>query len=178
MGRMNKPLDPNVIPLVEYFNENGLTTWMSCEGHNRLYQSMFWISFAHTVTDEDIRSFQRLRTNKNGGFCSCGRFSKRMITGPCGEIFRWEYSAASIEAANEDLRNWRSNEKDCDWCIGGAADLVYGEDKSISCEIDKDTGEMIVYIRGEKSASRIVKYCPMCGRRIGVLKSLNVEELV
>lgn len=76
-----------------------------------------------------------------------------------------------MERVNEDLRNWRLNEKGCDWCIGGAADLVYGEDKSISCDIDKDTGKMTVYIRGEERASRTVKYCPMCGRRIGTLKS-------
>lgn len=172
MERVNKPLDldPGVIPLVEYFNENGLTTNMSCEGHNRLYMSMFWISFAHTVTDEDIRSFQRLRVNKHGSFCSCGRFSKRMFIGPCGENFRWEYHAATIEAANEDLRNWCLNEKGCDWCIGGANDLVYGKDGSVSCDIDRDTGEMAVYIRGEKCASRTVKYCPMCGRRIGFFK--------
>lgn len=38
-------LDPEVIPLVEYFNRVGLPTCMSCQGHNSTNMSMFWIEF-------------------------------------------------------------------------------------------------------------------------------------
>ena len=43
-------LDTYVIPLVQYFNENGLPTIMSCQGHNKTNISMFWIQFSKTVT--------------------------------------------------------------------------------------------------------------------------------
>lgn len=32
---LSKGLDKAVIPLVEFFNKNGLSTVMSCEGHNK-----------------------------------------------------------------------------------------------------------------------------------------------
>lgn len=32
---LSKGLDKAVIPLVEFFNKNGLSTVMSCQGHNK-----------------------------------------------------------------------------------------------------------------------------------------------
>lgn len=31
-----RTIDPGVIPMVKFFNENGLPTHMSCQGHNRI----------------------------------------------------------------------------------------------------------------------------------------------
>lgn len=49
---MESELDKRVIPLVRFFNENGLPTNMSCQGHNKTNMSMFWIEFDKTVTQE------------------------------------------------------------------------------------------------------------------------------
>ena len=46
-----KALDPKVIPLVDFFNQRGLKTHMSCEGHNNTNISMFWIQFDKSVTE-------------------------------------------------------------------------------------------------------------------------------
>ena len=35
-----KGLDSEVIPLVKFFNDNGLKTCMSCQGHNKTNMSM------------------------------------------------------------------------------------------------------------------------------------------
>lgn len=47
-------MDKFVIPLIEYFNANGLPTHMSCQGHNSTNMSMFWISFTDEVGVKDI----------------------------------------------------------------------------------------------------------------------------
>lgn len=60
----------------------------------------------------------------------------------------------------------------CDWCQGGAADLVYNKKKNAGGTIDEKTGEMLISVfpkRGKPpiQASRIVNFCPMCGRPVG-----------
>ena len=37
-----KGLDSEVIPLVKFFNDNGLKTHMSCQGHNKTNMSMYY----------------------------------------------------------------------------------------------------------------------------------------
>lgn len=54
----------------------------------------------------------------------------------------------------------------CDWCEGGACDLIIGD--NITAEIFADSGMLVVYDRDKKIASRHVKYCPMCGKRVGI----------
>ena len=71
---MESELDKRVIPLVRFFNENGLPTNMSCQGHNKTNMSMFWIEIDKTVTQDDIVKFMRNHLNWMGSFCSCGRF--------------------------------------------------------------------------------------------------------
>ena len=75
----NTPLDPEVIPLVRYFNRMGLQTCMSCQGHNNTNMSMFWIEFDKSVTKDDIIEFQRQYTDKYGAFCCNGRFVLRIL---------------------------------------------------------------------------------------------------
>lgn len=106
-----KQLDPEVISLVQYFNQAGLPTCMSCQGHNSTNMSMFWIEFDKSVTSEDIIEFQRKHTNKYGGFCCNGRFVIRILANSTGVgtgvEFSYQYMAATIEAANQDLAHWK-----------------------------------------------------------------------
>lgn len=108
---MNKAeLDPKVIPLVEFFNAEGLPTLSSCEGHDKTYMSMFWIKFDYSVTEEDIITFQQRHLTKRGSFISCGRFAKRVFTMNL-EVFEcWCYFAATVEAADTDLGNWTTTQ--------------------------------------------------------------------
>ena len=103
-------LDPEVIPMVEYFNSVGLKTCMSCQGHNKTNMSMFWIQFAKTVTNEDIIAFQRKHADKWGGFPCNGRFVIRILANTKNFIDGVEYAinymSATIEAAKEDLERW------------------------------------------------------------------------
>lgn len=113
---LNKGLDKEVIPLVEFFNKNGLPTCMSCQGHNQTNMSMFWIQFDKSVTEDDILNFMKKHVGRHGSFCSNGRFAKRVIGTHCvpngvwSKIESWNYFAATIEAANDDLHKWQTDE--------------------------------------------------------------------
>ena len=98
--------DPLVISMVEYFNSHGLKTIMSCQGHNQTNMSMFWIGFDSSVTEEDIIKFQRAHLDVNSNFCICGRMNKRYVVGENGVWTRFEYDAATVDAANKDLLRW------------------------------------------------------------------------
>lgn len=112
MDYIKMGLDPLVIPMVEYFNANGLETVMSCQGHNKTNLSMFWIQFADCITSNDIQEFMKRHLNQYGVFCSCGRFAKRMygcynvITQKWNTIESWYYLAATADAADADLKCW------------------------------------------------------------------------
>ena len=104
-------LDPEVTPLVQYFNQVGLPTYMSCQGHNSTNMSMFWIEFNPSVTVEDIIRFQRDRANQYGGFCCNWRFVSRILVNTtgvgAGVEYSFQYVAATIEAAQQDLEHWK-----------------------------------------------------------------------
>lgn len=106
-------LDPCVVPMVQFFNENGLKTSMSCQGHNNTNLSMFWISFAKEVTEDDIVHFMQNHLDLRGQFTSCGRFAKRIFGGYSVEDQLWKtmecwcYFAATVDAAEEDLSRWK-----------------------------------------------------------------------
>lgn len=107
-------LDPEVIPLVRYFNQAGLPTCMSCQGHNKPNMSMFWIEFDRSVTHEDIIEFEREHTNQYGGFCSNGRFVIRIVANTTGlgtgVEYTCQYMAATVEAAMRDLSRWEEDD--------------------------------------------------------------------
>ncbi len=111
-------LDPLVIPMVRFFNDNGLKTYMSCQGHEILYQSLFWIQFDKSVTKEDILRFMKRHLNKQGAFVSCGRFAKRLIGFYRIDMLEyshsehWEYIAASPAVADADLTRWERDRGD------------------------------------------------------------------
>ena len=100
-----------MIPLVKYFNEVGLPTCMSCQGHNDTNMSMFWIEFDKSVTGENIIDFQCRHTNEYGGFCCNGRFVMRILANTTGAgtgvEYTYQYMAATATAAREDLKKWR-----------------------------------------------------------------------
>lgn len=112
MGHTN--YDSLVIPMVEYFNSHGLKTIMSCQGHNSTNMSMFWIGFDSSVTEEDIIKFQQHHLDANGNFCICGRMNKRYVAGKNGLWTRFEYDAATVEAADMDLLRWMLIDKSCE----------------------------------------------------------------
>lgn len=115
-------LDPKVAPMVKFFNENGLKTSMSCQGHNKTNMSMFWVSFADEVTENDILHFMQSHLDQYGQFVSCGRFAKRVFGGYSVIDQTWQttecwcYFAATVEAADEDLSHWT---KPSEWHGGG-----------------------------------------------------------
>lgn len=113
-----KGLDPAVIPLVKFFNDSGLKTYMSCQGHNQTNMSMFWIQFDKSVTEEDILGFMKKHPGKYGSFFSNGRFAKRLMgfhsvpDGTWKKEESWNYFAATVEAANRDFLTWQNDEDD------------------------------------------------------------------
>lgn len=76
--------------------------------------SMFWIEFDKSVTKDDIIGFQRRHTNKYGGFCCNGRFVIRILANSTGVgsgvEYSYQYMAATIEAAMEDLSCWENED--------------------------------------------------------------------
>ena len=62
----------------------------------------------------------------------------------------------------------------CDWCEGRTWELFEGED--VSADIDSETGLLTVYLRNQVAGYRHIKYCPMCGKRIGLQKILKGEN--
>ena len=113
-----KGLDPAVIPLVKFFNDSGLKTYMSCQGHNQTNMSMFWIQFDKSVTEEDILGFMKKHSGKYGSFFSNGRFAKRLMgfhsvpDGTWKKEESWNYFAATVEAANRDFLTWQNDGDD------------------------------------------------------------------
>lgn len=103
-------MDKYVIPLVEYFNNNGLKTKMSCQGHNTTNKSMYWILFDWNITEQDIINFQSKHLYPWNSFSSNGYFAQKVFIDSRGMVIRcWYYLAATIEAALEDLENWKNN---------------------------------------------------------------------
>lgn len=72
------------------------------------------------------------------------------------------------EVKDIDIVYTVESEEYCDWCMGGAMDLVYSlEDSGVGGEIDASNGEMAFLMDGMAIGSRIVNFCPMCGRPLG-----------
>lgn len=104
---MYNNMDAGVVPLVRYFNQQGLKTSMSCQGHNSTNMSMFWIEFAADITSEAIAQFMKHHLDESGNFCSSGWFSYRLFVYDEGHIYlRWCYTAATQVAADSDLHSW------------------------------------------------------------------------
>lgn len=69
----------------------------------------------------------------------------------------------------------------CDWCQGGACDLVYNSQGTVEGDIDEETGIMTFYAmfdEKEIKGSRRVKFCPMCGRHLGSYDTSRYLEVL
>lgn len=108
--------DKECIPLVEYFNNNGLKTWMCCSGKDNHGYDFYWIAFARSVTREDVEYFMACHTNhdsKYNGICGPlhGWFCQRIWWKPDDN---WMYIAATADRANEDLEYFILNKEKSD----------------------------------------------------------------
>lgn len=86
-------IDMECRELVKFFNENGLPTNLSCQGHDNF--NNYFISFDDTVTDNDIANFLLKYSNKYNHSPFVGKFVKwaRKIS---GEIkMNWRYTIAT-----------------------------------------------------------------------------------
>lgn len=88
-----------VIPLVEFFNKEGLSTTISCQVYNKTNMSMFWIQFDKLVTENDIVQFQLKHLDNYGTFVLANRFVQRFYSTKMGIYHSYQYLAATIEAA-------------------------------------------------------------------------------
>ena len=108
-------LEPGVVPIVRYFNEYGLPTRMSCEGHPGTNMRLFWVEFEPSVTEEQIRSFMEERTDDDNGFTAMGWFVERLENYKEGSraipLSCMCYVAADKEAAAGDLKSWQERER-------------------------------------------------------------------
>lgn len=105
-------LDPGVVSIVGYFNDHGLPTVMSCEGHDKTKMSMLWIQFDDSVTEDDIINFQLKHTDPYwDSFASCGRLVQRVYWGGTSVVKTWQYMAATKEAAAFDLKYWMERDR-------------------------------------------------------------------
>jgi hypothetical protein len=111
-------IDAEIVPLVRYFNENGLKTYMSCQGHSCVNMSMLWVEFHNSISEDEILSFMQkhlsvlVRQGKEYNFFnSCGRFVQRVYAGNGVLDKTWQYMAANVNAANADLERWISQDE-------------------------------------------------------------------
>lgn len=94
-------IDDKCYPMVKLFNEKGLTTKYSCEGHNG---NNFSIIFDQEVKDEQIEALLIKHLNKFNHSNLVGKFTKwcRPIN---GEIkYSWMYSAPTASFAERDYK--------------------------------------------------------------------------
>ena len=76
-------------------------------------------------------------------------------------------SMEELEEVQRGINNILCNNYEgCDWCERGANDLVEFVDPSYSCDI-QEYGWMHVYKDDEPIGGRKVRFCPMCGRKLG-----------
>lgn len=105
-------MDAGIIPLVGYFNSVGMKTKMSCQGHDTLSQSLLWVEFASTIGIDNIVEFERAHTDEHGVFWANGRFVIRILAEDPERTthvdYSYQYVAASLEAALDDLNRWKS----------------------------------------------------------------------
>lgn len=104
-------IETGCLPLVNFFNERGLKTYMSCEGHypDDSHRSIFWISFDKSVTEDDLFQFMENHTDEYDTFWMRGRFAKRLGFGwvPFTDLC---YFATNKEVANMDLKDFIKRE--------------------------------------------------------------------
>ena len=92
-------IDEGCVKLITLFNELGLKTRYSCEGHG---VNTFYIQFDNCVTDEQIECFLKKYINQYNHSMFSGKLSKwcRVV---CGEIkYNWRYEVLNKDLADLD----------------------------------------------------------------------------
>lgn len=99
-----KSMDKRVKSMVKFFNSIGLKTYMSCSGHFHLdgRQSLFWIEFDSSVTENQIINFYNLAQPR-------GWLVERILPGPKYNRKSWCYVIGNSYAANKDLKRMKKN---------------------------------------------------------------------
>ena len=102
------PIDKCCVPLVKFFNENGLDTKFCCEGHHK-YEN-FEIMFEDYITDEQIFDFLNEYANKYDHSPFIGKFVKwsRRMSGCIASS--WLYAVDTVEQADIDYKRLISDE--------------------------------------------------------------------
>ena len=107
--------DKECIPLVQFFNDNGLKTKWCCSGTNGHGYGFYYIIFDDIVTDEDLNKMLDKHSHKtyyNGNiYCgpTRGWFCRRQWHNLSDRMLA--YVAQSAERANEDLKQWLENKR-------------------------------------------------------------------
>ena len=105
--------DKECIPLVQFFNDNGLKTKWCCSGKDGHGYGFYYIIFDDSVTDEDLNKMldkHSYKTRYNGlPFCGATSswFCRRQWHNLSSKMLA--YVALSAERANEDLKLWITN---------------------------------------------------------------------
>ena len=96
-------IDPICIPMVEFFNEIGLTTEYSCQGHNNEMNWEFYIIFNESVNDQDIINFMsKLKYTTKGEFKKWARNIEYPIG--CKTLkMNWVYKVEGYVIIHKDI---------------------------------------------------------------------------
>lgn len=94
-------IDDKCYPLVKLFNDMGLPTRHSCEGHG-IYE--FSIIFEDEVTDKQIEDLLLKYINKYGHSHIYGKFQKWCRVMNNKIKYSWMYIAPSVDYANRDYK--------------------------------------------------------------------------
>ena len=69
-------IDEKCIPMVKFFNDIGLHTKFSCQGHNNTKMNDYYIMFDESITDDDINVFLTKCSNNMDHTPFIGKFIK------------------------------------------------------------------------------------------------------
>lgn len=100
-------IDINIVPLVKFFNDNGLPTISSYTNRGD-GDTLVQIVFDEIVTARDIRRFQSEHLDGYGDFHSSGNFTNILHYKSSKPVLdaKYVYIASNIDAAFIDLRHW------------------------------------------------------------------------
>lgn len=84
-------IDEKCIPMVRFFNDIGLKTKFSCQGHDDLANNSFYVMFDESIGSSDIMDFLLRFENNYTHSPFAGRFFKWMRKMNGAIVSNWEY---------------------------------------------------------------------------------------
>jgi len=112
-----KEIDPKCRDMVKFFNEVGLITEFSCEGHDNICSNSFRIMFADCVVDKDINNFLSNFDQYPARPHIIGEFQKWMRNHRGSILSNWQYVISysnyemNQELASADYKTMKKIEK-------------------------------------------------------------------